>query len=228
MEKSKKSKALRIAAAILGALIALYCAYYLISGFVFGNSLPMPLGFGAAVVLTGSMEPVLSENDLIVVVKSAQYNVGDIVVYTTGGTPVVHRVIETDDGGGILVTKGDANNTADAPISLSKVLGKVAFSLPLIGIVPRFVRTVPGMLLTLVVLFVLAFLSSQSRKKAAQDAQKQSETEAEIARLRAVTGASREDTDAVDLRSEKEKEIERLRAYLAEDSHKNKEENKED
>ena len=30
-----------------------------------GNAMPMPFGFGMAVVLSGSMEPVLSVNDLL-------------------------------------------------------------------------------------------------------------------------------------------------------------------
>ena len=32
-----------------------------------GNQLPMPFGYGAAVVLSGSMEPEFSEGDLIIV-----------------------------------------------------------------------------------------------------------------------------------------------------------------
>ena len=34
-----------------------------------GNVLPMPMGYGAAVVLTGSMEPTIMEDDLIIVAE---------------------------------------------------------------------------------------------------------------------------------------------------------------
>ena len=165
MKEKKSKKAVKIIAAVLGTLLALYCAYYLTAIIAFGDSMPMPLGAGAAVVLTGSMEPTLSANDLIFVVRSSEYKISDVVVYSTAGTPVVHRVIDIDEENGIIITQGDANNTADAPVSLSKVKGKVVFSIPGIGIIPRFVRTVPGMIMTLVVLFVLLFLSKQSKNK---------------------------------------------------------------
>ena len=118
MKKKQGKKALKIIAAVLGALLALYCAYYLIAAIAFGDSMPMPLGVGVAVVLTGSMEPELSANDLIVVVRSSGYKLDDVVVYSTGGTPVVHRVIEIDGEHGVLTTQGDANNVADTPVSV--------------------------------------------------------------------------------------------------------------
>ncbi len=188
MKEKKSKKAVKIIAAVLGALLALYCAYYLTAIIAFGDSMPMPLGAGVAVVLTGSMEPTLSANDLIFVVRSSEYKISDVVVYSTAGTPVVHRVIDIDEENGIIVTQGDANNTADAPVSLSKVKGKVVFSIPGIGIIPRFVRTVPGMIMTLVVLFVLLFLSKQSKNKTTEEKESEEHIDEmleEIKRLRA-------------------------------------------
>ena len=190
MKKNNGKKALKIIAAVLGVLLALYCAYYLTSSFVFGDSMPMPLGVGAAVVLTGSMEPALSANDLIIVKRASEYDIGDVVVYSTQGTPVVHRIIEIDKESGILTTKGDANNTADSAISVSKVKGRVVFRVPGIGVIPRFVRTVPGMIMTLVALFVLLFLSTQSKKKTAEETESENRIDAmlqEIKKLREQT-----------------------------------------
>lgn len=190
MKKKGNKKAVKIIAAALGVLLAVYCAYYLTAAVVFGDSMPMPMGFGVAVVLTGSMEPALSANDMIFVARSSGYKTGDVVVYSTQGTPVVHRVIEIDEENGVLTTQGDANNTADAPVSVSKVKGKVVFSIPGVGVIPRFVRTVPGMIITLVALFVLLFLSTQSKKKDAAEEQSEEhlyEMLEEIKRLREQT-----------------------------------------
>ena len=38
-----------------------------------GNAMPMPFGYGSAVVLSGSMEPELSVNDLIIVQQKEHF-----------------------------------------------------------------------------------------------------------------------------------------------------------
>lgn len=52
------------------------------------------------VVLSGSMEPAFYRGDLLLLtMPSERLKVGDIVVYNTvyGGTPIVHRILETHD-----------------------------------------------------------------------------------------------------------------------------------
>ena len=96
-----------------------------------GNQLPMPFGFGSAVVLSGSMEPTFSTGDLIVVKECESVAVDDIVVYQLGSSLVVHRVIAVDDE--TVTTRGDANNVADAPVDRSAVAGTVLFWIPMLG-----------------------------------------------------------------------------------------------
>jgi len=83
----------------------------------------MPLGWGMGVVLSGSMEPELSINDLIIVQATKEIECGDVIVYQTGNSLVVHRVVDVN--GETVITKGDANNTADEPFSLDCVKGVV-------------------------------------------------------------------------------------------------------
>ena len=61
-----------------------------------GNVLPMPFGYGCAVVLTGSMEPTIMTNDLIFVRAETEFEVGDVVVYQSGRMLVVHRIVDID------------------------------------------------------------------------------------------------------------------------------------
>ena len=96
-----------------------------------GNQMPMPFGFGSAVVLSGSMEPTFATGDLIVVREREDIAVDDIVVYQQGGSLVVHRVIAID--GDKITTRGDANNVADEPIERSAVKGTVWFWIPKLG-----------------------------------------------------------------------------------------------
>ena len=210
-QKKAKINAGKVIALVLAVLVVYCCVYSLVVKAVRGESLPMPLGFGVGVILSGSMEPTYHVNDLIFAVKAKNFKVGDIVVYQTGGTPVVHRVVETDEEAGTITTKGDANNAPDEPITISRVKGRVLFAIPFVGAVMRFIKTVPGMIMILIVLFILLLLSIRSREEEkSEEAQKQ-ELEKEIADLREKVGADAEDT-----RSAMEREIELLRAKLGE------------
>ena len=88
-----------------------------------GNQLPMPFGYGASVVLSGSMEPALLVNDFVIVEEEENYDVGDVVVYQNGKDLIIHRIVKKD--GEEFVTRGDANNVDDDPIKLSDIKGKM-------------------------------------------------------------------------------------------------------
>lgn len=96
-----------------------------------GNAVPMPFGFGASVVLSGSMEPALSVGDLLIIRQQNNYEAGDIVVYQSGSMPVVHRIMETD--GETVITRGDANNTDDNPFPAAAIKGEVIAAIPMAG-----------------------------------------------------------------------------------------------
>ncbi|MBP0990457.1 MAG: signal peptidase I [Oscillospiraceae bacterium] len=180
----KKINIFKIICVTLALIITLYCIASLVIMVAADDPLPMPLGFGSAVVLTGSMEPTLSVNDLIFFAKSGEYNVGDIVVYSTGGIPIVHRVVQADMQSGVIVTRGDANNTDDDPISVARIKGKLFFSLPFVGAIPRFVRTVPGLIMVLLILFALLFVSVRGMTADNERSDKAEELLQEIERLK--------------------------------------------
>jgi signal peptidase len=104
-----------------------------------GNRMPMLFGMGAAVVLSGSMEPVISVNDLVFIRNSKKYEIGEIVVYQSGRELIIHRIVAID--GDMITTKGDANVAADEPIDNSLIKGKLIADMPWIGIVVRGLKT---------------------------------------------------------------------------------------
>lgn len=140
MEKKLKAP-IRIALLILLAVLIGFSIYSINAARLSGNRFPMPLGFGASVVLSGSMEPELSVGDLLIVVPTDELSVGDVVVYTSSGVAIVHRIIELDTEGGTAVTRGDANNASDDPIPLTAVRGKVVCAIPLLGYVVEAIKT---------------------------------------------------------------------------------------
>lgn len=148
---------LTICGAILG--INIYSAN---SNNLFGNKLPMPFGFGAAVVLSGSMEPEMSVGDLVIVREKEEYQKEDIVVFQEASILVVHRIIELNANE--LTTKGDANNIADSPISVSDIKGKVIFTLPFVGFVVEWLKTPIGIVATLALSIYLIIASNQEEQ----------------------------------------------------------------
>ena len=167
MNKSKilvigRRLVLVLIALVVGVRVYLWNAENLV-----GNRMPMPFGYGMAVVLSGSMEPALSVNDLIVAKETEEYAVGDMVVFQDGDSVVVHRVVTLDEE--TVQTRGDANNVADAPISRELVKGKVIAYIPAAGHVVNFLRTPVGIFAVLAAAVVLMELSYRKEKQKDDD-----------------------------------------------------------
>ncbi len=146
-----------------------------------GNALPMPFGIGASVVLSGSMSPALEVNDLIFVQEKDQYEVGDIVVYQSGKSLVVHRIVDKDDN--MIITQGDANNAPDDPINVNTVKGEVTAHIPFLGSIVNVLKLpAVGILLLVgaVILMECSFQTEKRKKEKSLDAIKE-----EIQRLKA-------------------------------------------
>lgn len=180
MAKNKKqifrSLLLAFAAVVLGVNIYLWNAKSLM-----GNSLPMPFGYGTAVVLSGSMEPTIKIDDLILVAAQKEYQVDDIVVFQSGNMLVVHRIVEAEPD--TFITRGDANNASDAPVRKEMVKGKVVGCIPGAGRITRMLKS-PAATITLVAgSLLLSELSLRREKK--KDEDELEKIKAEIRRLKA-------------------------------------------
>lgn len=122
-----------------------------------GNSLPMPFGYGASVVLSGSMSPTLAVNDLVILKETQDVNLGDIIVYDSGGSLIIHRVIDLN--GETVTTQGDANNVADEPFDISQVRGKMIGAIPKLGALVLALKTPAGTVALLAAAIILIELS---------------------------------------------------------------------
>lgn len=169
----------RVILVILGLIIGTN-AYLANAKTLTGNQMPMPFGYGAAVVLSGSMEPVLSKGDLIIVQEKESYKVGDVVVFQSGKSLIVHRIIKIDDKK--VITQGDANNVADPEFDTQFIKGKEVFRIPYIGVLVDIIKTPTG---TIVILILAFWMVEHSfRKQKNEDSKKQEEIKAEIRRLK--------------------------------------------
>lgn len=130
---------------------------------VAGDNMPMPFGVGVSVVLSGSMEPALSVDDVLVVKSQKEYFVDDMVVFNDHGTLVVHRIISIVDGE--ITTKGDANDSADEAITAEVIKGKVVKVIPSAGKLLNIVRSPFVVILVLGAAILLMELSFKKEKK---------------------------------------------------------------
>lgn len=73
------------------------------------------------------MSPELRVGDYILVGKSNNYKVGDIITYKSNNTYITHRIVYVNDKK--IITKGDSNNTNDDFISKKDVVGKLKLKL---------------------------------------------------------------------------------------------------
>lgn len=147
------------------ALMLLANLYTLAAQKLFHNDSPAVLGYRTAVVLTGSMEPVIRADDLVVVHRQETYSAGDIIMFRSGAnTTTTHRIAEVTAEG--YRTKGDANNTADADIvPVEDVLGRVVLTLHGAGAAVRFLRTPLGALCLVLMIPVLVLVPDVLQKK---------------------------------------------------------------
>ncbi len=178
--KKKLKAIIRITVLVIAALIIGVNVYSINASKLAGDAIPMPFGVGAAVVLSGSMEPELSTGDLLIVVERDAYAVGDVVVFQDGGTAITHRIVSMN--GDEVITRGDANNTDDEPIRLKQIKGEVAFAIPFVGYVINIVKTPIG---TVCILALAIFMLERSFNNKKRDDQKELDgIKAEIEKLK--------------------------------------------
>lgn len=180
--KKKTNALLRVVLIVLISLVIGLNVYQWNARRLMGNSFPMPLGFGMAVVLSGSMEPTLHVNDLVIVVPAESYEKGDVIVFQQEGDLIIHRIINIDEAAGTLQTQGDANNAPDEPITLTQVKGRESFHIPFVGIMIRALKTPVGIIAVLA-LAVFLMHNSWKKEKASGDEELDA-IKAEIRRLK--------------------------------------------
>lgn len=107
MEKTKSRIETLITA--LFVLIAVYC----VVGVVRQRDSFFFLGYKPVVVVSGSMEPYIETGAVAIVKKTEDIQEGDVIFFRPEEKAyVLHRYIGQDENGNI-ITKGDANETAD-------------------------------------------------------------------------------------------------------------------
>ncbi len=122
------------------------------------DHIPSVAGFSPVICLSGSMEPVFSAGDMILIRRAddpAGLEEGDVICYLTGeNIAVTHQIVQVTevDGQVRYVTQGAANDTADQlAVSPDQIEGVyTGVHVPKLGALAMFMQTTTGMLLFIV------------------------------------------------------------------------------
>ncbi len=125
------------------------------------KEIPDVFGFTPFIVISGSMEPNISVDDMIIIkkVNIDEIKEGDIISYKSfeDNIIVTHRVthvVEDNHGEKFFKTKGDNNTIPDVNVvEESQIQGKYICKIPLIGKIVKYVHNPKGMVL--IILFII-------------------------------------------------------------------------
>ena len=106
-------------------LILFLLLYFLAELKLFGKRYINFFGYTIFQVVTGSMEPTIKTSDIIIVKLTKEVSENDIITFKADNNFITHRIIKKDNEQ--IITKGDANNTEDLPITDDAVVGKVIY-----------------------------------------------------------------------------------------------------
>ncbi len=127
-------KALRLLFEIMLIIAIIFLLYVNVSQYLLGQTV-------LAVVKGTSMEPLLRDQNVVILTSPTGIRLGDVIVFRNDyGELVVHRVIAIvycDDGRVLYVTKGDNNVRAD--VYIPGIAGKTAATCR-----ARYVDVLPG------------------------------------------------------------------------------------
>ncbi len=122
------------------------------------------MGFRNFIISSGSMDHNLKINDIIIVKKSNNYRINDIITYKKNDEFITHRIVSITENE--IITKGDANNINDEPITKDIVIGKVVYKYKFIGFIFYLFSKPIFLILTFVIGIIITILIPDKKKGA--------------------------------------------------------------
>ena len=112
-------------------------------------------------VITGSMEDTIKIKDIVIVKLTKDIKENDIITYKSGEDFVTHRVIKKTNEE--IITKGDANNSEDKPITSNDVVGKVIFIFSNVAVWINVLKTPQVIIAVLITIIAIWLLFGNSK-----------------------------------------------------------------
>lgn len=122
-------------------------------------------------IVSGSMEPTLDINDVVVVQKCdlLELQKGDIITFQQDGRIISHRILNVTKQKGIIKfeTKGDNNQIPDPDlVGQEQIYGKVLFKIKTIGKFISYIQNARGLInivIFVIIIFILVSLKDKQK-----------------------------------------------------------------
>ncbi len=150
-------KILNIVIYVMIFVIIILLLYSILQRKITGEKYTNLFGYTILEVVTGSMSGTLEIGDGVIVQLTSDIKEEDIIVYKKEESLITHRLIKMEEN--TLITKGDANNVQDDPITKDVVIGKVIFVIPNIHFWKKVIIVI------LIVLICIFFMIQQLRNR---------------------------------------------------------------
>ena len=136
------------------------------------NPYETPSMFGIKIfcIISGSMEPNISVNDLVLIKEVPQEEIGvkDIICFDNRGERITHRIVDMYEENGKIyyITQGDANNTEDSrPVEYENIEGKYIGKIPKVGSIVLALKSKTTLGIVLAVLIILYIFEQKGNRK---------------------------------------------------------------
>jgi signal peptidase len=123
-------------------------------------------GYSIFQVVSGSMSDTIEIKDIVIVKITNDIDVNDIITFKYEDNFITHRVIEENNER--IITKGDANNTQDDPITRDMVVGKVVYIFKNVAVwidVLKTPQVIIAIIITLIAIKIMFFRTPHVKDK---------------------------------------------------------------
>lgn len=134
------------------------------------QKVPNLFGYKSFSITTGSMEPIINVNDLIITknCKQSEIKEKDIITYKRGDSVITHRVnkVVNDAGNIYYLTKGDSNYIQDDyKVKYKDIEGKYVGKFPKIGKIVAFLKNRKLVIAIILIFLGLNLYNSKKNKR---------------------------------------------------------------
>ena len=153
---------------------AVFVIFIIIAIIMGWTLIPIKNNIKILTVTSGSMAPEINTGSVIVVKPYSIYEKDDVITFQppverSARDYTTHRIIEVksgDNGEKSYITKGDANNAKDVvPVFENDVIGKKILTIPAVGYIFRYVKTLPGLIIIIALATVVIYEEVNKIKK---------------------------------------------------------------
>ncbi len=162
-------------ASLIGALFIIYMGVALVS-----ESVPLFGRYQHYVIVSGSMEPSIDVNDIVIIDTRADFAEGDIIAFETSVEGEEVRVVhyldasEEVDGETVYFTRSEAGGRDDWEIAAEDIIGVHRMQIPRLGVMFNFFSSAIGRVVFIMnvigIIAIVKILKTPSKKLSRRDA----------------------------------------------------------